>query len=53
MMVAPVYIYICRYAVCVFFPGPGREGGRAAEHSQLPSDHARGKTLPPVSEYTL
>ncbi len=40
--------------LCVcFFPGPGREGGRAAEHSQLPFDHARGKTLPPVSEYTL
>lgn len=32
-------------ATSVFCTGPGREGGRAAEHPQLPSDHARGKCV--------
>lgn len=31
--------------VC-FLTGPGREGGRAPEHPQLPADHARGKCWP-------
>lgn len=29
--------------VCLLFTGPGCEGGRAAEHSQLPIDHAWGR----------
>lgn len=33
-------------ATSAFLTGPGREGGRAAEHPQLSPDHARGKKNP-------
>lgn len=39
-------VLLVRNAVSASFAGPGREGGRAAEHSQLSPDHARGKWTP-------